>query len=77
MIEAMKTPLFIRSLTENERRQIQADLRSKDAFVAASSSDPARIRSRRTSTGHHHAISGMDLYQTASGGQNLLVADLG
>ena len=29
----MKTPLFIRSLTENERRQIQAGLRSKDAFV--------------------------------------------
>ena len=33
MIESMKTPLFIRSLTENERRQIQAGLRSKDAFV--------------------------------------------
>lgn len=33
MIEGMKTPLFIRPLTENERRQIQAGLRSKDAFV--------------------------------------------
>ena len=29
----MKTPLFIRPLTEHERRQIQAGLRSKDAFV--------------------------------------------
>ncbi len=29
----MKTPLFIRALTENERGQIQAGLRSKDAFV--------------------------------------------
>ena len=29
----MKTPLFIRPLTENERGQIQAGLRSKDAFV--------------------------------------------
>src|SRR5437588_10452194 len=29
----MKTPLFIRPLTENERSQIQAGLRSKDAFV--------------------------------------------
>ena len=33
MIESMKTPLFIRPLTENERGQIQAGLRSKDAFV--------------------------------------------
>ena len=33
MIESMKTPLFIRPLTENERDQIQAGLRSKDAFV--------------------------------------------
>ena len=33
MIGGMKTPLFIRPLTENERSQIQADLRSKDAFV--------------------------------------------
>src|SRR5438445_6741816 len=33
MIESMKTPLFIRPLTENERNQIQAGLRSKDAFV--------------------------------------------
>jgi transposase len=33
MIESMKTPLFIRPLTENERRQIHAGLRSKDAFV--------------------------------------------
>jgi hypothetical protein len=33
MIEGMKTPLFIRPLTENERSQIQAGLRSKDAFV--------------------------------------------
>ncbi len=29
----MKTPLFIRPLTEKERCQIQAGLRSKDAFV--------------------------------------------
>ena len=33
MIESMKTPLFIRPLTEDERRQIQAGLRSKEAFV--------------------------------------------
>src|SRR5258708_11264316 len=33
MIESMKTPLFIRPLTENERGQIQTGLRSKDAFV--------------------------------------------
>jgi transposase len=33
MIESMKTPLFIRPLTETERKQIQAGLRSKDAFV--------------------------------------------
>ena len=33
MIESMKTPLYIRTLTENERSQIQAGLRSKDAFV--------------------------------------------
>src|SRR5207302_9499237 len=33
MIKGMKTPLFIRPLTENERSQIQAGLRSKDAFV--------------------------------------------
>jgi transposase len=33
MIEGMKTPLFIRPLTEKERGQIQAGLRSKDAFV--------------------------------------------
>src|SRR5947209_15597989 len=29
----MKTPLFIRPLTENERGRIQTGLRSKDAFV--------------------------------------------
>jgi transposase len=29
----MKAPLFIRPLTENERRQVQAGLRSSDAFV--------------------------------------------
>jgi len=29
----MKTPLFIRCLTDNEHSQIQASLRSKDAFV--------------------------------------------
>jgi len=29
----MKTPLFIRPLVENEHSQIQAGLRSKDAFV--------------------------------------------
>lgn len=29
----MRTPIFIRSLTENERQQIQAGLRSSDAFV--------------------------------------------
>jgi len=29
----MKTPLFIRPLTENERSRIQAGLRSKEAFV--------------------------------------------
>jgi hypothetical protein len=29
----MKSPVFIRPLTENERGQIQAGLRSKDAFV--------------------------------------------
>jgi transposase len=33
MIEGMKTPLFIRPLTEKERGQIQAGLRSKDAFT--------------------------------------------
>lgn len=33
MIEGMKTPLFIRPLTDNERSQIQANLRSKEAFV--------------------------------------------
>jgi predicted transcriptional regulator len=33
MIEDMQTPLFIRSLTDNERSQIQATLRSKEAFV--------------------------------------------
>jgi transposase len=33
MIESMKTPLYIRPLIENERSQIQAGLRSKDAFV--------------------------------------------
>ena len=33
MIESMKTPIFIRPLSENERSQIQAGLRSKDAFV--------------------------------------------
>ena len=33
MIEDMKAPLFIRPLTENERRQVQAGLRSSDAFV--------------------------------------------
>jgi transposase len=33
MIEGMKTPLFIRPLTDDERRQIQAGFRSKDAFV--------------------------------------------
>ncbi len=29
----MKLPIFIRSLTENERQEIQAGLRSSDAFV--------------------------------------------
>ena len=29
----MRTPIFIRPLTENEQRQIQAGLRSSDAFV--------------------------------------------
>ena len=29
----MRTPIFIRFLTENERQQIQAGLRSSDAFV--------------------------------------------
>ena len=29
----MKTPIFIRPLTEDEQRQIQAGLRSSDAFV--------------------------------------------
>lgn len=29
----MKAPIFIRPLTENERQQIQAGLRSSDAFV--------------------------------------------
>jgi len=33
MIESMKAPIFIRPLTENERGQIQAGLRSKDAFI--------------------------------------------
>jgi transposase len=33
MIEDMKTPLFIRPLSEDERHQLQAGLRSKDAFV--------------------------------------------
>jgi transposase len=33
MIEGMKAPLFIRPLTEHERRQVQAGLRSSDAFV--------------------------------------------
>jgi hypothetical protein len=34
MLEGMKTPLFIRPLTENERSQIQAGFRSKDALVS-------------------------------------------
>ena len=29
----MRTPIFIRSLTEHERQQVQAGLRSSDAFV--------------------------------------------
>ena len=29
----MRTPIFIRPLTEDEQRQIQAGLRSSDAFV--------------------------------------------
>ena len=29
----MRTPIFIRALTENEQRQVQAGLRSSDAFV--------------------------------------------
>src|SRR5581483_11105576 len=33
MREGMKPPLFIRPLTETERSQVQAGLRSKDAFV--------------------------------------------
>jgi transposase len=33
MLESMKTPLYIRPMIENERSQIQAGLRSKDAFV--------------------------------------------
>ena len=33
MIEGMKTPIFIRPLTEDEQHQIQAGLRSSDAFV--------------------------------------------
>jgi transposase len=33
MVEGMKTPLFIRPLTETERSQIQAALRGKSAFV--------------------------------------------
>jgi transposase len=33
MIEGMKAPHFIRPFTENERRQVQAGLRSSDGFV--------------------------------------------
>src|ERR1051326_2359268 len=33
MLEDMKPPLFIRPLSEDERHQIQAGLRSKDSFV--------------------------------------------
>ena len=33
MLEGMKAPLFIRPLTEDERNQVQAELRSSDAFV--------------------------------------------
>jgi hypothetical protein len=33
MIEGMKMPLLIRPLTEDERKQVQAGLRSSDAFV--------------------------------------------
>jgi transposase len=33
MIEGMKAPLFIRPLTEQDRYQVQAGLRSSDAFV--------------------------------------------
>jgi transposase len=33
MIEGMKTPHFIRPLTEDERSQVQTGLRSSDAFV--------------------------------------------
>ena len=33
MIEGMKAPIFIRPLTEDERRQIKAGLHSSDAFV--------------------------------------------
>lgn len=32
LIESMKSPLFIRPLAKNERGQIQAGLRSKDAY---------------------------------------------
>jgi transposase len=33
MMEDMKSPLFIRPLSEDERHQVQAGLRSKDGFV--------------------------------------------
>ena len=33
MIEGMRIPIFIRPLTEDEQRQIQAGLRANDAFV--------------------------------------------
>ena len=33
MIEDMQTPIFIRPLTEDERSQVQAGLRSSEAFV--------------------------------------------
>src|SRR5215472_19328600 len=33
MMEDMKSPLFIRPFSEDERHQVQAGLRSKDAFV--------------------------------------------
>ncbi len=33
MIEDMQIPIFIRPLTEDERSQVQAGLRSSEAFV--------------------------------------------
>ena len=47
----MRTPIFIRPLTEDEQRQIQAGLRSSDAFVMRRCQILLSIGARGTSPG--------------------------